>query len=68
MILSSNTEISRTFLCDELLEPDATVPSTCTYQDSLSDRFCQSKTCFSQYDSVQLKDDKISLLELSLQM
>lgn len=58
MIVSSNTKISRMFLCDEFLKPGATDPSTCTYQNSLSH-------CFSQHDSAQLMDYKISLLELS---
>ena len=65
MIASSNTKISRTFLCDELVQLDATDPSTCTYQDSPSHCSCQIRTCMSQYDSMQLMDRRLSLLELS---
>ena len=62
MIVSSNTKISRTFLCDELVQPDATDPSICEYQDSQSHCSCQIRTCMSQYDSMQLMDDRLSLL------
>ena len=65
MIVSSNAKISRTFLCDELVQPYATDPSTCMYQDSPSRCSCQIRTCMSQYDSMQLMDHRLSLLELS---
>ena len=53
-----------------------TDPSTCTYQDSSSYHSCQGtigfrvasdllQSCFSQYDSRQLMDSRVSLLELS---
>ena len=64
MIVSSNTKISRMFLCDELVQQDATGPSTCTYQDSPSHCSCQTKSCMSQYYSMQLMDDRLSLLEI----
>ena len=65
MIVSSNTKISRTFLCDELVHPDATDASICTYQDSPSHCSCQIKTCMSQSDSIKLMEDRLSPLELS---
>ena len=33
-------------------------PLTCTYQDSPSHCSCQIKTCMSQYDSMQLMDNR----------
>ena len=67
MIVSFNAKILRTFLCDELVQPDATDPSTCTYQDSPSHCSCQIRTCMSQYDSMQLMDHRLSLLKSLLQ-
>ena len=61
MILSSNTEISGTLLCDELVQPDETDSSTCKYQDSLSHPSCQGNICLSQYDSGQLIGDRLSV-------
>lgn len=65
MIVTSNTKISRTFLCDELVQPDATDLSTFTHQDSLPQHSCKIKTCMSQCDSMLLMDNRLSLLELS---
>ena len=61
IIVISNTEISSTFLCDELVQPDETDSSTCKYQDSLSHPSCQGNICLSQYDSGQLMGDRLSV-------
>ena len=65
MIASSKTKTSSTFLYDELVQPYATDPSSCMYQDNPSHCSCQIKICMSQYDSMQLVDDRISLFHLS---
>ena len=61
IIVISNTEISSTFLWDELVQPDETDSSTCKYQDSLSHSSCQGNICLSQYDSGQLIGDRLSV-------